>query len=246
MASTTNTLAQHYDVLEPDERLTALLEAVSRRDFQEAGRLRGACPRRTYTAPDRDFADRLSLVNEAATVVAIDLRGYWGQLRALRWMRTMTLQHQPLHQMRHQLSFLHGVRTGHGLNVSKNAKAGTDVHFFAANPIWAAELPVVDERADQSAQDLLLVLDLAIDDTAAELAVVWKAFSRFCQSGPGLDAPTVLAARGLASLAKEVTVMLGHYPHLLPDPLKMAEYQMLIGTPWNDRFGYETEQEAAV
>ncbi|MDB5297926.1 MAG: hypothetical protein JWO31_3909, partial [Phycisphaerales bacterium] len=50
---TTTAAARHYAVLTPAERLVAMLEASARRDHAEAGRLRGACPRLDYAAPDR-------------------------------------------------------------------------------------------------------------------------------------------------------------------------------------------------
>jgi hypothetical protein len=84
MPTTVATLAKHYDALAAGERLAAVLDAMACGDYREAGRLRRACPRRDYTAPDRAFADRVLLAFEAASLAAVDLRA----LCARGWTRS--------------------------------------------------------------------------------------------------------------------------------------------------------------
>ena len=75
-----------YDRLKPPERLTLTLEALARNDEEEAGRVRGSCPRSTYSGPDAAFDDRWSVAFDIAAVVTIDLRCMWGKLHVLHWV----------------------------------------------------------------------------------------------------------------------------------------------------------------
>ena len=70
MPASTNTmaLAKHYDQLEPEERLAAVLSAMARRDEPEATRLADSCPRGSYTCGDPAFFDGLHLALDAAAL----------------------------------------------------------------------------------------------------------------------------------------------------------------------------------
>ena len=104
-----------YDQFAPPERLTLLLEAMARGDEAEAVRLRGSCPRKTYTGPDIEFDERLSLAFDTVAVVCIDLRGLWGKLHVLHWAVASVRHFATLHHINADMAFLDGVRCGQRL-----------------------------------------------------------------------------------------------------------------------------------
>src|SRR5687768_183377 len=107
------TLAKHYDHLEPEERLVAVLSALARRDEPEATRLADSCPRLSYTCGDRAFFDRLFLALDAAALAAVDLQGLCGRLDGLRWAIDAVRAVTPAQRIGAMATYLQGVRRGH-------------------------------------------------------------------------------------------------------------------------------------
>ena len=107
------TLAKHYDHLEPEERLVAVLSALARRDEPEATRLADSCPRATYTSGDPAFFDRLFLALDAAALAAVDLQGLCGRLDGLRWAIDAVRAVTPAQKIGAMATYLQGVRRGH-------------------------------------------------------------------------------------------------------------------------------------
>ena len=99
-----------YDLFAPPERLALLLEAMARGDAAEAARLRGSCPRKTYTGPDGAFDERLCLAFDTLAVVCIDLRGMWGRLHVRHWAAASVRRFATLHHVNADFAFLDGAR----------------------------------------------------------------------------------------------------------------------------------------
>lgn len=231
MASTTNTLVSRYSVLDPDERMSAVLEALARQDNPEAQRLQDACPRRNYSVPDGHYADRLLLALDAAAVAAIELRGLLAQLRSLRWAVAAARELIPLHRFEAELTFMQGVKAG--------AKSLDAAVISACLAECRTE---IEARSAFSVGKFIELLDEGAQITAGDLAAAWEAYQQFCRTGPGVAASTLLAARGLHALAGDVKAAMDHYQDVQADPGKVARFMKLIAEPWQRQFDDQTSE----
>ncbi|HEX8915888.1 MAG TPA: hypothetical protein VF796_26275 [Humisphaera sp.] len=168
-----------------------------------------------------------------------------GQLRALRWATWVLDGLTPLRRLDAELAFTGGVASGlavaWGTGDDVAADGGTGA---AASPGpasksegWAAPMAAAVARAGESDAGHRLLLDRAAVDVARELSAAWAGLGQFSRRGPGVPPGTLLAARGLASLAAKVTGLLRLYPAVRPDAARVAAYARLIGGVWDERFG---------
>ena len=236
------TLAKHYEHLEPEERLAAVLSALARRDGAEATRLADSCPRLTYTCPDRAFADRLLLALDAAALAAADLRGLCGRLDGLRWAADAARAVAPAHRIGATATFLQGVRLGH-----ERAGGGGDPFGPADDGTDDLDGPVstAAERAEAALSVLPRMAERNAGWVAEQLAVVWAALGRFSTSRLGVPPETLLASRGMHSLAAEVAAALGRHPDLKADPDGVEAYLRMLDLCWGTRFGTGDDDEDA-
>jgi hypothetical protein len=240
MPTGTASLAKHYDALAADERLAAVLDAMARGDHREAGRLRAACPRRDYTAPDRAFADRVVLAFEAAFLAAVDLRALCARLDTLRWAAGCATGLAPLHRIGAELAFALGVKHGYVLG-----DGGSDAEPFgrsgeALDGPTAAAVKALDDTVGTQ----LTLLAEAEVVVARELAVQWAGLGRFARRRIGVSASTLLAARGLAKVAAQAEAWLARHPKVTPDAGRVAGHADLLAAGWDERFRNDDEYDA--
>ena len=234
------TLAKHYEHLEPEERLVAVLSALARRDEAEATRLADACPRLSYTCGDRAFFDRLMLALDAAALAAADLQGLCGRLAGLQWAADAVRAVTPVHQIGAMATYLQGVRRGH-------ERAGGRGDPFApgrdGRDGLAGQVDAVGAGAGRALAVLPRIAERQARWATAELAAVWAALGRFSKERLGVPAETLLQSRGMHALADEVVTALGRHPDVAADPKYAAEYLKMLELCWATRFGTDAEGE---
>jgi hypothetical protein len=239
MPTTVATLAKHYDALAADERLAAVLAAMARGDHREAGRLRRACPRHDYTAPDRAFADRVLLAFEAASLAAVDLRALCGRLDTLRWAAGCAAGMAPLHRIGAETAFVQGVKQGYAVG-----DGGGDPHPFGRHGEKldgpTAEAVRAVDNTTGLMPTLLAEAEVAV---ARELAVQWAGLGRFARRRVGVTASTLLAARGMGKVAVQSEAWLAWHPGVVPDAGRVAGHADLLAAGWDERFGNDREDQ---
>jgi hypothetical protein len=237
MPTNTTILAKHYEALAADERLSAVLEAMARRDHAEAARLRRACPRRDYTAPDRAFADRVLLAFEAASLAAVDLRALCARLDTLRWAARCADGLAPLNRIGAEMAFVQGVKHGYVLG-----DGGGDPEPFGRRG-EGLDGPTADaaRAVDNSTGLMRTLLAEAEVAVAKELVVQWAGLGRFARRRIGVTATTLLAARGMAKVAIQAEAWLARHPAAIPDPGRVAEQADLLAAGWDERFGSDDD-----
>ena len=228
------TLAKHYDHLEPEERLVAVLSALARRDEPEATRLADSCPRLTYTCGDPAFFDGLHLALDAAALAAGDLQRLCGRLDGLAWAADAVRAVTPVHRIGAMTAYLQGVRQGH-----ERAGGADDPYGPAADggDGLGRPLDTVADRAEAALAVLPEVAERNAGWVVERLAAVWAALGRYSERRLGVPAETLLGARGMRALAAEVAAALARHPDVTPDPDGVAEYLKLLDLCWGTRFG---------
>jgi hypothetical protein len=238
MPTTVATLAKHYDALAAGERLSAVLSAMARGDHREAGRLRQACPRHDYTAPDRAFADRVLLAFEAASLAAVDLRALCARLDTLRWAAGCASGLAPLQRIGAEMAFVRGVRHGYALG-----DGGGDPWPFGRDGESldgpTAEAVTAVDNTTGLMRTLLAEAEAAV---ARELAVQWAGLGRFARRRVGVTARTLLAARGLGKVAVQAETWLARHPGVVPDAGRVAGHADLLAASWDERFGTDDDR----
>jgi hypothetical protein len=232
MPTGTASLAKHYDALAADERLAAVLEAMARGDHREAGRLRQACPRRDYTAPDRAFADRVLLAFEAASLAAVDLRALCARMDTLRWAAGCASGLAPLHRIGAELAFALGVKHGYAIGDGGRDAEPFGRHGEGLDGPTAAAVRAVDNTVGTQ----LTLLAEAEVVVARELAVQWAGFGQFARRCVGVGAATLLAARGMAKVADQAEAWLARHSEVTPAAARVAEHADLLAAGWDERF----------
>ena len=79
-----------YDLLTPDERLSAAIAAMARGDDQEVERLQSACPRVTYRMLDAEFTDPFYYSYEVARSFSMGALDMLASVHLLAALRDMT------------------------------------------------------------------------------------------------------------------------------------------------------------
>jgi hypothetical protein len=229
MPTTVATLAKHYDTLGAGERLSAVLDAMARGDHREAGRLRQACPRLDFTAPDRAFADRLLLAFEAASLAAVDLRTLCARLDMLRRAAGCATGLAPLHRIGAEMAFVQGVERRYGLGDGGGAPEAIGRHGKGLD----APMGTAVRAVENSTGTLLTLLGEAEVTAVRELAVQWAGLGRFARRRVGVTAGTLLAARGLAKVAAQEEGLLARHRGVVPDAGRVAGHADLLAAGWD-------------
>ena len=230
------TLAKHYDHLEPEERLVAVLSALARRDEAEATRLADSCPRFTYVCPDQAFMDRLFLALDAAALAAADLQALCARLDGYRWAADAAHAVMPVHQIGAATAFLAGVRHGHASAGGAGDPLGDDDDDDELDERLRKPLAEIDDQAGRALAVLPAIAERNAGWVAGRLAAVWAALRQHCDRRLGVPPAVLLDARGFRSLAGEVTAALARHPGVEPDPAYLAEYLTLLDLCWGTRF----------
>jgi hypothetical protein len=104
-----------YAQFTPQERLSLLLEALAREDWDEARKLRQSCPLRTYSMGDAAFNDRREFMWDLALIVTADLRVILAKIKIFDLHAQGIREYATdQHALAAELSFLDGWRLGKG------------------------------------------------------------------------------------------------------------------------------------
>jgi hypothetical protein len=241
--------ARLYDHFTPPERLTLVLEALARGDEGEVRRLASSCPRKTYTAPDAEFGDRVRVAFDTVAVVCIDLRALFCRLHALHWGVFACREMATLHQINADMAFLEGLACGlrcpqiefyappaEGPPSSAAAEPrDEDDDLDAAAPDCCERMAAVSERAQRSTDCVAKALGRAAYAVAVEFVTCWEAFGRFCRRHLRVGPEAALSAWGFTRPG-EFAATAEQYSHVKPDEAEVEDYYRHVCKHWDARF----------
>jgi hypothetical protein len=250
----TNTNGKLYEHFDGSERLTLVLEALSRGDHGEADRLSGSCPHKSYTMRDAAFGDRLDTAFDLMAIACIDLRCLTGKVQTLEWaiggMRLLSTHHH----ITATFAFMEGERLGKRLpqmdffrrlpdataDDSPEGEEEDDTKPPRFSQYHDGELATrmmaVEDRMQVTTDLSLLSMQRAVDGLVQELVDLWTAFDRFCRDRLGVSAGVLLAAWEFPT-GGEVAEVLGGYPDVRPNPAQVDQYCGLYYAAWDRRIG---------
>jgi hypothetical protein len=193
MTSTRN-LSKHYDTLDPMERLRLVITAKARCDDVEVQRLRQSCPRKSYTAYDFRFADRLEAQEHLTHVVIIDMTQYLSKLEVVSAYTYVGPFIVETVRDVATVAYITGYQEGWQGQWRALRKKGDP-----GEPWWD------DNEFEKRLEGISVPppLIMSLNGKVAEelrthfgrkLLAVWDGFDRFCSDDLGLDGQTVMRA----------------------------------------------------
>ena len=234
-------LKHHYGCLTPSERFALTIEAMARRDENEADRLEDACPTHNYHLQDLEYRDRMKRAYLIALMVCLNMRSGLGQIFMARTFREMAGQYfgqGP--ELLAKTAFLYGREYG-------KWELGAIERIELIDP--KALVAEVEENAmlRQQLEDVKGLVGEAMDEVAdtlqyatgeayaADLLSQWEGFGRFCREVLAVEPLTLLKALRLAEKDPAADV-LASYPEAKVDEVKAAEWAATWSRNWDRRF----------
>jgi hypothetical protein len=193
-------MAPHYNQLNPRERLQLVLAASAREDGDEIKRLMEACARKTYSMSDRTFVDAYDGIFRLNMAVLADLRVLLAEFRMSQTLLNVTT----VFCLRAGLEIEEEMLFGH---VAANGEArakGAEVKIPGRSRDVTA--PTADQLGDgqrfvdcfcrKRIPETVRAITQAQDDTARSIAAEVKGllagYDRFTQHVLGIDAVAAL------------------------------------------------------
>ena len=185
-----DTLEKLYDRLTPEERFRLVIEAETRGDEEEFGRLVRSAPRYTYTEADPAYTNLVRASQTVTWAVCLDLVPRLAKMQMIAAFReTLTLTYNACENKAID-AYLGGHKAGSRRAWEAAGKMGDP-------PGWGEEEeedPEIEEALDQVAEYIQgasqrltgFLKDLELK-TASEARAQWEAFSNFSREELGLE-----------------------------------------------------------
>jgi hypothetical protein len=186
-----------YDRFAPDERLRLAITALAREDDAEAERLGRSCPRKTYTATDPDYVDRLEASDGVTLCILAELLPHLAKLRMVAAFRLYGEYLEGLQEDAAVIAYLDGRAAGLAAARQGARGRGTPRRPADEDPGLAA----ATERAAEHRRLFERLCDRLGARVAAEVRISWDAFGRFCRDDLGLEPEALVAAWARPALA---------------------------------------------
>jgi hypothetical protein len=195
-------LGKLYDRFDPEERFRLTLEAMARGDEQEAKRLSGSCPLRTYTMKDVAYSDRLHASWQITTIVYQDLARILAGLRMIEFFQKTQPYVRRMWQEQVDCAYFDGHRAGsrHAWRVAgmeglpPGWEADEEEAEKNADPATEVDLKEVEARVEKTAGFAPEVLEELERELVEEARTAWEAFAGFCEEELGIGPETLLEA----------------------------------------------------
>jgi hypothetical protein len=152
-------LGKLYDRFDPEERFRLTLEALARGDDQEAKRLSGSCPLRTYTMKDLTYSARMRASRQITTVFCLDLARILAGLRRIEFFQKTQPYVRRMWQEQVDCAYFEGHRAGsrHAWRV-----AGME----GSPPGWEADEEEAEKNTDPAMEVDLKEIEARVEKTA--------------------------------------------------------------------------------
>jgi hypothetical protein len=235
-------LGKLYDRFDPEERFRLTLEALARGDEQEAKRLSGSCPLRTYTMKDVAYSDRLHASRQITTIVYLALARILAGLQLIEFFQKTQPYVRRMWQEQVDCAYFEGHRAGsrHAWRVAgmEGLPPGWEADEEEAekntDPAMEVDLKEVEAHVEETAGFAPEVLEELERELVEEARTVWEAFAGFCEEELGVGPETLLEAHfgTMLGQAEELKALASKPDAPGPNPALLNEHREAMSGAW--------------
>lgn len=235
-------LGKLYDRFDSEERFRLTLEALARGDEQEAKRLSGSCPLRTYTMKDVAYSDRLHASRQITTIVYLDLARILAGLRIIEFFQKTQPYVRRMWQEQVDCAYFEGHRAGsrHAWRVAgmEGLPPGWEADEEEAekntDPAMEVDLKEVEAHVEETAGSVPELLEELERELVEEARTVWEAFAGFCEEELGVGPETLLEAHfgTMMGQAEELRAHASRPDAPGPNPALLNEHREAMSGAW--------------